>query len=138
MSLENDQVFTELFEEQFDKIPVIFRFNRKTSKIMIGVIVVFIIGASIFLNLFHDSGEYVQIPSASGYMAGFNVYNNNYMVGMIICLAVVVILSAWLAIGGYLERRAFKKATRLANMIYLSERHRNEIKRQNDRLLKPY
>lgn len=138
MSLDNDQVFNELFEEQYYKIPVILRFNKKASKIMIGVIVASIAGASIFLSLFYNSGEYVTVPSAGGYSAGFNVYNNNYMIGMILCLAVVVVLSGWIALGGYLERRAFKKATRLANMIYLSERHRNEIKRQNDRLLRPY
>ena len=138
MHLENDQVFNELFEEEFDKIPIIFRFNRKTSKIVIGIIVVFIAGASVFMNLFHDSGEFVSINSAAGYQAGFNVYNNNYMIGMIICLAVVVVLSAWLAIGGYLERRAFRKATRLSSMIHFAEKHRNEIKRQNDRLLRPY
>ncbi|MBR6487355.1 MAG: hypothetical protein IKT20_00435, partial [Clostridiales bacterium] len=84
MHLENDQVFNELFEEEFDKIPIIFRFNRKTSKIVIGIIVVFIAGASVFMNLFHDSGEFVSINSAPGYQAGFNVYNNNYMIGMII------------------------------------------------------
>ena len=138
MHLENDEVFNELFEEQYDKIPVIFRLNRKISKITIVIIVVFIAGASIFMNLFHDSGEFVRVDSAPGYQAGFNVYNNNYLIGMIICLAVVVVLSGWLAIGGYMERRAFRNATRLSSMIHFAEKHRNEIKRQNDRLLRPY
>ena len=78
------------------------------------------------------------MPSAAGYEMGFNVYDNRYMVGMIVCLLIVIVLSGWLTIGVLFEKRAFAKATRLSNMIYLSERHRNEIKRQNDNLTKYY
>ena len=138
MRLENDTIFNELFEEQYDKIPRIFRLNRILSRIGIVVIVLFIAGASIFLKLFYDSGEYITTPSFGGYQTGYNVYNNGYMVGMILCLLVVILVAAWLCIGAYFERRAFKKATRLANMIFLSERHRDEIKRQNNNLLKRY
>ena len=138
MGLDNDTVFNELFEEQFDKIPRIFRLNRKISKIAIIIIVVFIAGATIFLNLWHDSGEYVMQPSVGGYEMGFNVYNNSYMVGMILCLLVIILISGWLAIGVAFERRAFRKASELSNMIFLAERHRDEVRRQNDRLLKRY
>lgn len=138
MSLENDSVFNELFEEQYDKIPKIFRLNRKISKIALAIIVVFIAGASFFLSRFYDSGEYIKTPSYGGYEAGYNVYNNSYMVGMIICLAVVILLSGWLTIGVVFERRAFKKASKLSNMIFLAERHRDEIRRQNNNLFKRY
>ena len=136
--LDDDNVFNELYEEQFDKIPKVFRLNRKISKITLIIIAVFIAGASFFLNRFYDSGEYIKTPSYGGYEAGYNVYNNSYMFGMIICLAVVILLSAWLVIGLYFERRAFKKASRLSNMIFLAERHRDEVRRQNNNLLKRY
>lgn len=138
MGLETDNVFNELFEEQFDRIPRIFRLNRKISKIAIVIMIVFIAAASFFLNRWYDSGEYVTQPSVGGYEMGFNVYNNSFMVGMIICLLVVILIAAWLTIGVVFERRAFKKASRLANMIFLSERHRDEVRRQNNNLLKHY
>lgn len=138
MGLDNDTVFNELFEEQYDKIPKIFRLNRKISKIAIIIIVVFIAGASIFLNLWYNSGEYITTPSVGGYEMGFNVYNNSYMVGMIICLLIVILIAGWLTIGVIYERRAFKKASYLSNMIFLSERHRDEVRRQNNNLLKRY
>ena len=138
MRLENDITFNTLFEEEYDKIPRIFRLNRKLSKIALIIIVVFIAGATFCLSRFYASGEYVTMPSAAGYEMGFNVYDNRYMVGMIVCLLIVIVLSGWLTIGVLFEKRAFAKATRLSNMIYLSERHRNEIKRQNDNLTKYY
>lgn len=63
MKLENDQVFNMLYEEEFNKIPYIFRFG----------------------------------------LAG---------------------------IGLWFEQRAFKKASNLANMIFLSERHKVEMRFQ--------
>ena len=138
MGLENDTVFNELFEEQYAKIPRVFKPNRKIVKIAIAVIVLFIAGASVFLNLFYDSGHYVKMPSAAGYEMGFNEYNNSYMVGMILCLAAVILIAGWLCVCTYFEKQAFKKATRLSNMIFLSERHRDEIRRQNNNLFKRY
>lgn len=138
MGLETDKVFNELFEEQYNKIPRVFRPSRKTSKIAIIIIGVFIALAAFFLNRFYDSGHYITMPSVGGYEMGFNVYNNSYMAAMIICLVVVILIAGWLCICMVFEKRAFKKASRLSNMIFLAERHRDEIKRQNNNLFKRY
>jgi hypothetical protein len=53
-------------------------------------------------------------------------------------MIVIVVLTLWMVITELLERRAFAKASRLANMIYLSERHRDEVRRQNNNLLRRY
>jgi hypothetical protein len=69
---------------------------------------------------------------------GFNEYEYGYLYAFIIVMIVIVVLTLWMVITELLERRAFAKASRLANMIYLSERHRDEVRRQNNNLLRRY
>ena len=138
MGLENDKVFNELFEEQYARIPRIFKPNRKVGKIALIIIALFIAAAGFFLNRFYDSGHYVTMPSVGGYEMGYNEYNNGYMAAMIICLVVVILIAGWLCLCTVFEKHAFKKASRLSNMIFLAERHRDEVRRQNNNLFKRY
>ena len=130
--MENDKNFSFLYNEEYNKIPLLFRFGKKR---FIGVLIamgVFFAAAMVFLNLFNDSAEYVKIPSLdSAHFFGFNDYNYAYLVAMIICFVVIAVLAGWLSLAKMFENRAFKKASQLSNMIFLSERHRLEVEWQN-------
>ena len=136
MGLDTDNVFQELFDEQTAKIPVLFRMNKKRRKVQLIILAVLALSAVILLVTFYSTGRYVQFETGRG--LGFNDYDYGYLIAFIVVMVVIVVLSLWMVITELLEKRAFAKASRLANMIYLSERHRDEIRRQNDRLLKPY
>lgn len=128
MSLENDKNFNFLYNEQYENIPKLFRFSRKRCIASFIVIGVFFIAAMIFLRLFNDSAEYVKIPSLdSAHFFGFNEYNYTFLVFMILCFVVIAVIAAWMAIARLFEQRAFKKATKLANMIFLTERHKQAV-----------
>lgn len=130
MGLHNDENFNYLYNEGFEKIPGLFRFGKKKLIFAVVTGVVSIIAASIFLILFYDSGEYVTTHLGL-YESGYNVYNYTYLVIMIIFTAIVILMSGWITIAKLFERRAFTKAARLSNMIYLSERIRDEKRWQD-------
>ena len=139
MGLDNDKVFQELFDEQLAKIPGLFRTNKKRRKVQLIILAVLAFIAVSFIIAFYGTGRYEHMETAvTGRGIGFNNYDYEYLIMFIITMIVIVVLALWMVITELLEKRAFAKASRLANMIYLSERHRNEIKRQNDRLLKRY
>ena len=139
MGLDNDQVFQELFDEQLGRIPVLFRINKKRRKVQLIILGVLAFIAVTLLATFYSTGRYEHMETnITGRGMGFNNYDYEYLVAFIITMAVIVVLALWMVITELLERRAFAKASRLANMIFLSERHRDEIRRQNDRLLKHY
>ena len=132
MRMENDDNFTFLFNEQFEKIPWLFRFSKRRfigSLIAIGV---FVIAGLVCWNLFSFSAEYTVINSVdAAHQFGFNDYEYLYLYLMIFCFAVIVVIAGWMCLAKVFEQRAFKKATNLSNMIYLSERHRVEVEWQN-------
>ena len=132
MSIENDNNFNFLFNEQFEKIPILFRFSRKRFIASIIVMAVFFVAGMIFLRLFDDSGKYVTIPTmGGGYSFGFNEYNYLYMYLMIMCFAVIALIAGWITISKIFEQRAFKKATELSNMIFLTQRHKRAVEWSN-------
>ena len=139
MGLDNDQVFQELFDEQLGRIPVLFRINKKRRKVQLIILGVLAFIAVSFLAAFYGTGRYEHMESAvTGRGMGFNNYDYEFLIMFIVTMIFIVVLALWMVITELLERRAFAKASRLANMIFLSERHRDEIRRQNDRLLKHY
>lgn len=90
------------------------------------------IAAMIFLGLFNDSAEYVTIPALdSEHSFGFNDYNYTYLILMIGCFAAIAVLAGWITLAKLFEKRAFKKASALSNMIFLSERHKVELRWQD-------
>ena len=138
MGLETDQVFNDLFQEQYEKIPRCFRLSKKGLKISFVVLGVLITIAMILLSVFYSTGKTVSVPSAIGYEMVYNTYDYRFMVAFAIIMTIFTVYTAWLVIVELFEKRAFKKASRLAAMIYLSEKHRDEVRRQNDRLFKRY
>ena len=85
----------------------------------------------IFLSFFNDSAEYITTPSLDGvHTFGFNDYNYVYLILMILCFVVIALIAGWMTLAKVFENRAFKKATNLSNMIYLTERHRVELEWQ--------
>ena len=139
MGLDTDKVFQELFDEQVAKTPAIFRVNRKRRKVQLIILGVLAFIAVTLILTFYDTGRYEQIETSfTGRGFGFNNYDYGYLVAFIVVMCIIVVLALWMVITELFERRAFAKASRLANMIFLSERHRDEIRRQNDRLFKRY
>ena len=129
--MENDNNFTFLFNEQFEKIPFLFRFSKKRFIRALITIGVFFIAGMIFLSFFNDSAEYITTPSLDGvHTFGFNDYNYVYLILMILCFVVIALIAGWMTLAKVFENRAFKKATNLSNMIYLTERHRVELEWQ--------
>lgn len=130
MGISKDENFNFLYDEEYKKIPWLFRWSRKR---FIGVLItmgVFFIAGMIFLGLFNDSGEYVKMPTFGAYELGFNEYNYVFMYAMILCFAVIAFIAGWMTVSRLLDNRAFKKASELNNMIFLTERHRVELEWQ--------
>ena len=132
MHMENDDNFTFLFNEQFEKIPWLFRFSKRRfigSLITIGV---FFIAGLVCWYLFADSAEYSVINTVdAAHHMGFNDFNYTYLFLMIFCFAVIVVIAGWMSLAKVFEQRAFKKATNLSNMIFLSERHKQAVNWSN-------
>ena len=128
----NDNNFTFLFNEEFNKIPWLFRFSKRRfigSLITIGV---FFISGLVFWHFFCNSAQYTVINSVdAAHKMGFNDYNYTYLFLMILCFAVIVVIAGWMSLAKVFEQRAFKKATNLSNMIFLSERHKQAVNWSN-------
>ena len=125
--MENDNNFNFLFNEQFEKIPLLFRFSRKRFIASIIVMAVSFLAGMVFMRLFYDSGEYVSVPSLGGETFGFNEYNYVFLILMIVCFAVIALIAGWIVLSKMFEQRAFKKATELSNMIFLTQRHKRAV-----------
>ncbi len=144
MGLDNDKVFQELFDEQTAKIPPLFRMNRKRRKVQLIILGILAFIAVTLILTFYDTGRYEHIETAvTGRGLGFNNYDYGYLIAFIIVMIIIVVLALWMVLTELFERRAFAKASRLANMIFLSERHRDEVRTlftfatmQNSALLK--
>ena len=125
MRMENDDNFNFLFNEEFEKIPFVFRFSKRRFVASLIIMGVSLVAATVFLNLFYDSGHYVQISTVDGlHSFGFNEYNNTYLILMILCLVVIAFFAGWMVLAKQFEKRAFRKATQLSNMISISEKNR--------------
>lgn len=136
MRLENDNVFNELYEEEFNKIPFLFRFSRKRFKVVIITTIVLFVSMLILTSVFYSTGKAEVIdapfsPITTGSQMVVNMYNNGVLVAVIIVGIVVALLAFWMFIAKQFEKRAFRKATNLANMIFLSERHKQAVEWSN-------
>ena len=132
MRLENDKNFTFLYDEEFAKIPFIFRFTKRRYMTVLIVMGVLILSVFVLTTVFYNTAETVVFDTAIGYESlPVNTYDNRFLVALIICAVIVAVMAGWMLISRWFERRAFRKATELSNMIFLSERHRAEIEWQN-------
>ena len=129
MQLENDELFNLLYEEEYNKIPYIFRFGRRRPKIVLGIIIVLFASSLVLWSVWYGTGKTVH-TSMGQYDMAYNVYDMKYLYAMVITIIAGLLLSAYAGIGLWFEKRAFKKASNLANMIFLSERHKMEMRFQ--------
>lgn len=129
MQLENDELFNLLYEEEYNKIPYIFRFGRRRPKIVLGIIIVLFASSLVLWSVWYGTGKTVH-TSMGQYDMAYNVYDMKYLYAMVITIIAGLLLSAYAGIGLWFEKRAFKKASNLANMIFLSERHKMELRFQ--------
>ena len=136
MSIDNDELLNELLDDEYGRIPFLFRINNRITKIAFAVMGVFVVAAMVFIWLFYDSGKYELLPvGIETYSLGVNIFNNSYMVYAILCLVVVIIIAGWLLLVQYFEKQAFAKASNLANRVHFAELRRKEIKRQEEKML---
>ena len=131
MRLEIDKVFNELYNEEFEKIPFLFKFSRKRCIIVFSVTGVLTVIMLILTTVLQETSHTVLIDAMPGTDPFYiNTFDRNVVAAVIIVGIAVFLLTLWIVIAKWFEKRAFKKATSLANMIFLSERHRTELKWQ--------
>ena len=118
MRLENDKVFNELYDEQFEMIPFVFRFSRRRFYISLGIMAALLITIVVFIVKFYQSGHFETV---------FNVYDDSYAYAVVLTGIALAAVAGWVSIAKWFEDRAFKKASNLAQMIHLSEQHRNAL-----------
>ena len=132
MHLENDKVFNELYDEEFEKIPFLFRFSRKRCIAVMIIGGIFIAAMLILTTVVYETSETVHISTVPGYDSfAINTFDPVAVSALVLVAIAVFIIAAWLAISKWFENRAFTKASKLANMIFLSEKHRDAVKWQN-------
>ena len=132
MRLENDKVFNELYDEEFEKIPFLFRFSRKRCIIAFAVTGGLTVLMLILTTILQETSRTVLIDAMPGHDPFMiNTFDSRVVTALIIVAVAVFMLTLWIVIAKWFEKRAFTKASKLANMIFLSERHRTELKWQD-------
>ena len=99
----NDDIFNFLYEEECKKIPFFLRFSErrlKASMVLLGVLF-----TALCIVSFMAQGT-----------AGF--------MHIIYAGVLVAIVSSWMVLAAYLEKKAFRKASQLAFKYRLAERER--------------
>ena len=136
MRLENDDNFNFLYNDEFEKIPFLFRFTKKRYKIALIVMIVFFVATLVLFTLFYETQTIEKVPSllpqsTVGSYQYVCMYKFEYMVAALICEIIAALIAGWMTIAKLLEKRAFKRAAKLSNMIFLSETHKLNV-RWND------
>ena len=124
MRIENDKVLNELFEEEFEKIPFLFRFNRKRLIITLCIMCAFFISTVILVVLFYRSGTEQVSQTIPGllYQTHIKVYDDRIGVALFFSCFGLASTVFMIFAAKWFEKRAFERASRLANMISISER----------------
>lgn len=127
--MENDETFTFLYNDEYEKLPKLLRFSKKRYKIALTVMLVLLPIVCILTTVFYSTGKTEMVPSilqqsTIGTYQLINTYEYGYLYAALICAVVIALLGAWMLIARTYERRAYKRASNLSNMYYLEERHR--------------
>ena len=136
MRLENDDNFNFLYNDEFERIPSLFRFTRKRYMIALIVMIVFFVAMLVFITIFYSTQKTIEIPAGiTGTTLGENTrvsdYEYGYMAATLICGLIAALIAGWMTVAKLLEKRAFKKASELSNKIFLSETHKLNVEWQN-------
>ena len=140
--MENDDTFTFLYNDEYEKLPKILKFTKKRYKITRTIMLVLLPVVFILTTIFSYTCKTELVPSllqqsTVGTYQLINTYEYGYLYAALICAVVIALLGAWMLIARTYERRAYKRASNLSNMYYLEERHRqariwSEWKSKND------
>lgn len=127
--MENDDIFTFLYNDEYEKLPKLFKFTRKRYKIAITIMIVLLAAVCMLTTVFYNTGKTEIVPSilqqsTVGTYQLINTYEYGYLYAALFCAIVIAVLGGWMLIARAYERRAYKRASNLSNMYYLEERHR--------------
>lgn len=127
--MENDETFTFLYNDEYEKLPKLLRFSKKRYKIALTVMLVLLPIVCILTTVFYSTGKTEMVPSilqqsTIGTYQLINTYEYGYLYAALIGAVVIALLGGWMLIARVFERRAYKRASNLSNMYYLEERHR--------------
>lgn len=112
----NDEILNEFYRLEFDRIPTLFRFSKTKSKVTLGTILGLIILDIITISLIpHTIDRPVVIL---GEAAIEKAWIPGGLVPLIIVAVIIslgiLILALWLVISIQFEKKAFKKASKMA------------------------
>ncbi len=133
MRIENDEVLNELYDEEFEKIPFIFKFSKKRYIVTICIACALIVATLVLIILLHETSSKELIDPVPGmlYRSEMNAYN----IGLAIALffaGVGLAVSMILIIGAkWFENRAFKKSANLAHKIHQAEKLKEKARWMN-------
>lgn len=127
--MENDDTFTFLFNDEYEKLPKILKFTKKRYKITRTIMLVLLPVVFILTTVFSYTCKTELVPSllqqsTVGTYQLINTYEYGYLIAALICAIVIALLGGWMVIAKAFEKRAYKRASHLSNMVYLEERHK--------------
>ncbi len=133
MRIENDEVLNELYDEEFEKIPFIFKFSKKRYIVTICIACALIVATLVLIILLHETSSKQVIDPVPGmlYRSEMNAYNIGLAIALF-CAGAGLAVSMILIIGAkWFENRAFKKAANLAHKIHLAEELKEKARWMN-------
>lgn len=105
MEMTNDQVFDFIFEEEFNKIPFIFRFSRRRVKISAVILGALVLGMCVTTSM---------LETIDGFTA------------VIVAALLTAVVAGWMSLAIAFEKKAFAKAAAFTYKYSISERERNQ------------
>lgn len=103
MEMTNDQVFDFIFEEEFNKIPFIFRFSRRRVKITGVILGILVLGMCVTSTMLEDINGFTAV---------------------IVAALLTAVVAGWMSLAIAFEKKAFAKASAFTYKYSISERER--------------
>ena len=122
-----DTFFDRTYNEEFNKIPLAFRFSSGTKKIFLGLIAIWVV-IDIFLGSI-NTNNYGLTKVMDGRGLAIRTDFSSWTV-FIIANCILVLILTWAVIGTAFERIAFKRASKLDRLHkdWMHERTQREIR----------
>ena len=107
MEMTNDQVFDFIFEEEFNKIPYLFRFSRRRVKISAVILGVLVVGMCATTTVLHSV---------------------NGVTAVIVAAVLTAIVAGWMSLAIAFEKRAYARASAFTFKYSIAERERSQAR----------
>lgn len=114
----DENTFEFLYYEELRLIPGIFRCTKAGFVISVIVMAISAASGAFFLS------KAVEAYSGDLIMAPGGLTDADYMIFIFFCILVFALALIWLIVCKHYESTAYKKASRLAGMVLLDERHK--------------